>query len=154
MPGWPTGDEHSAGHFDPEFNLLELNEKYAQFVEHTLSGSASNEIKETTFMRFYMSVTHEVAHRVNTVDFRQNLDGEKSRDATKITITKEDGLQFEEQVWGYDNFKPDSNPKNVGVDGIQGIRSEKYRSGVTEGIIQNAKKTTEGSESLPTVPKP
>jgi len=153
MPGWPSGNKHSAAYFDPELNVIQLNSKYAKFVEGVLASDQSEDAKQAAFMRFYMTLTHEVAHRVNTVDFKR-IENEESRGKDKFTITNEDGKQFEEEVWGYDNYKPDSNPKGEGIEGEQGIKSEKYRPGVVEGVIDNAEKSEEGKSTLPKVPKP
>src|SRR5690606_33979694 len=76
-PGLVNG---APGVYDPESNEITLNADYAVKLEKLLASDASPEAKQVAFMRFYMTLTHETAHRLNYPDkitnYKDNSQGQ------------------------------------------------------------------------------
>ncbi len=95
------------------------------------------------------SITHETAHKLNypdkMINYVDNPNGQDEPINIKSKINKEGeaGYKFEDKVWGYPGGYESS--KDFGA-------SDKYQSGTTEGVIKNAEKSSEGRETIPTIP--
>jgi len=148
----PFGEQpNAAGYTDHSSATIQINARYAKYVEDVLSGKVekSTEEKKVIFTRFYMTLLHEQAHAFNGVSTQDDgsvigftmMDGISDK-------TGEDGEVFEKNVWGFD---PDPFQEPVG-DPAVGIQSRKYYPEITEAIILDAQKTDSGKKTLPTMP--
>ena len=147
----PYEDESAAGYSVPESPIIHINARYAKRLEKILISNASEKEKQVAFTRFYMTLIHETSHKLSKLGTRIN---DKTYFVKSKISKDEDGNKAEEAIWGTENYKPFSKPRLENfTPGVEGIKSEKYRQGVTEGIINEAEKTNEGKASLPTVPK-
>lgn len=158
-PGPPQMPSKGAAGFAPKDDrTMQLNAKYASYVERVLTSDASDKVKQTVFMRFYMTTIHETGHKLDKYVTRagQSENGTDLyyHNSNGVTPDIEEGYKIEEYIWKTDNYTPFSNPKIEVLPGIQGIMSENYQPGITEEIIKNAEQTEEGKATLPTVPKP
>jgi hypothetical protein len=157
-PGeFPMEYKGAAGYTEKDAHVIHMNAGYASYVEKVLESDASSEVKQVVFMRFYMTLIHETAHELNKYgkSMGQNAQGYETYERLPHGYSSdEQGYKAEEYIWGTDNYKPFSNTSLDESEGVQGIGSDKYRTGVTEGVINEANKTEEGKISLPTVPTP
>src|SRR5690625_516608 len=157
-PGeFPMEFKSAAGFTEKDMNVIQMNAGYANYVEKVLTSDVSSETKQAVFTRFYMTIIHETAHQLNKYgkSLGQNEQGNQTyQSLPKGYSSDEQGYKAEESIWGTDSYKPFTNPSLDDGEGVQGINSEKYMKGVTEGVIREANKTEEGRKSLPTVPNP
>ena len=116
------------GSWTPELNKIQLNKEQAKSIEKLLGSDASDEEKLEGFLHFYKTLLHETAHKGNT---NENFE--------RIVKEGEAGREFDNAVWGSENF--DSYFEDTWKD-----------EGVAKGIIEKSKKTEEGQKTLPTIP--
>ena len=159
---FPQEYADAAGWADPDADMMELNIKYADYVEGLLRDpSYSEEDKLIALSRFQQTLLHETAHLFE--DYGVPLKGTGDKWIYRKLLEKpfdEAGYKFEQYVWGYSDYQPltwyntedfiESNEVKIGV---LGIKAYTYYKGVEEGIINEAKKTEEGKKTLPTIPK-
>ena len=151
---FPVQFTGAAGYTSQDNTEIQLNSRYAAYLEKVLSSGAGNKVKLVAFARFYFTLTHEVGHFLSRYKNKQKVDNktvyERKDDAD---IKGEAGYQAQENIWGTDSYKPNSNPSGETTPGIEGISSETYQPGKMEQIVDDVSKTQEGKDSLPTVPQ-
>lgn len=146
---------NAKGEFVPLTGTIKIDEDYVAHVESVLGSNASDDEKLVALFRMFATIIHETGHRMDYPDAIIKTDGEKVELNINSSLTKmkggddiEVGDLTEDKIWGYDDntnaFKTKFNPT---------FGDDKYNKGVTEGIIENAKKTPEGRKTLPTLPK-
>ncbi|MDR3678864.1 MAG: RHS repeat-associated core domain-containing protein [Flavipsychrobacter sp.] len=142
------GTKESNGFYRVEEDIIELNAGKAADLENTLKSNVSYDVKQIAFMRFYMTVLHETAHKFNFPDqlIINGEDNNYNRENNGFIKVGEPGLLFEQRAWGTEKYKPYDLNINTGEG------ATKNKAGVVEDVINEANKTKEGSQSLPTVP--
>jgi RHS repeat-associated protein len=160
-PGeFPVELKGAAGYTEKDAHVIQLNSRYAAFVEKTLKSNASSSIKQAVFSRFYMTLIHETSHELSKYGKTSGQDPATGSYLYPLLpqgmrTSDEQGNKAEEFIWGTGSYKPFSLPApSSGREGVAGVTSEKYQPGVVEGAIQEANKTPKGRASLPTFPTP
>jgi len=149
-PGnFPVEFEGAAGFTDRESHRIDMNSKYANYLEKVLQSGASEEDKLVALTRFYKTLLHEQAH-ANSILGEQTDKSKELYNRHDGDYTSEDGRTFDEKVWGTSDNDNMYNTETQ--EGIEGVQSGDYYPNGVEKVIENANKTKEGKESLPTVP--
>jgi Metallopeptidase toxin 3 len=124
-PTWPFSG--GKGHYEPFGDYIELREDDAIALENLLASDATDEEKLAAFLPWYKTLLHEGAHWGDYVNYE------------KVTSTPEIGKDFENEVWGieglYDPYFDDMYDKETATE-----------------VIEEKKKSEEGSKTLPTIP--
>ena len=154
-PGeFPSASASAAGWTDPQTHQIQLNSKYANYVENLLKSGASEGDKMVGFMRFYMTLTHELAHDINKFGpyMGKDASGKPMYQAAPNGANSSDevGNSMENYVWGTDIYKPGF--VEFDAKGVKGINSLKYKPGMVEDVIEKASSSPEGQSTLPTLP--
>jgi RHS repeat-associated protein len=147
-------DKYAGGFTRKDAHEIQLNSKYADYVEAVLSGTDNSESKEVVFMRFYMDLIHETGHELNKngnalITMPNGNQGYVKKYNGRVK--GELGDKAEENIWGTPTYKPFTIPDPNVKHGVKGLKPEKYQPGVTEDVINSAKQSEEGKKSLPTI---